>query len=130
MAQTLLNLQKPLEEDVDVAEQEHDNQKELERLRTAGAGVKKAVTWKREDFWHPGDSTNFDRDWRQELEPNNSNSWIEYKWRSFDPELGLNSEEGWIEFANRYKLLVDEFGNSYHVSWNLGMRDIAKPLGV
>jgi hypothetical protein len=97
---------------------------------TAGAGAKKAVSWKREDFWHPGDLSDFDRDWKQELEPNNPNSWIEYKWRSFDPELGLNAEEGWIEFANRYKLLVDEFGNSYHVSWNLGMSDIAKPVGV
>ena len=97
---------------------------------TAGAGVKKAVSWKRENFWHPADLNDFDRDWKQQLEPNNSNSWIEYRWRSFDPELGLNSEDGWIEFANRYKLLVDEFGNSYHVSWNLGMRDIAKPVGV
>jgi len=97
---------------------------------TAGAGVKKAISWKREDFWHPGDLRDFDRDWKQELEPNNPNSWIEYRWRSFDPELGLNSEEGWIEFANRYKLLVDELGHQYHVSWNLGMSDIAKPVGV
>ncbi|MBE9182461.1 hypothetical protein IQ268_28330 [Oculatella sp. LEGE 06141] len=97
---------------------------------TASAGVKKAVSWKRGDFWHPGDLNDFDRDWKQQLEPNNSNSWIEYKWRSFDPELGRDSEDGWIEFANRYKLLVDEFGNSYHVSWNLGMNDIAKPVGV
>lgn len=97
---------------------------------TAGAGVKKAVSWRREDFWHPGDLSDFDRDWKQQLEPNNPNSWIEYKRKSFDPELGLNSENGWIEFANRYKLLVDEFGNSYHVSWNLGMRDIAQPVGV
>jgi|GEM_PF-2167857 len=97
---------------------------------TAGAGVKKAISWKREDFWHPGDLTDFDRDWKRELEPNNSNSWMEYKWRSFDPELGLNSENGWIEFVNRYKLLVDELGNRYHVSWNLGMSDIAKPVGI
>lgn len=97
---------------------------------TVGAGVKKAVSWKREDFWHPEDLTNFDRDWKQSLEPNNPNSWIEYKWRSFDPELGLNAENGWIEFANRYKLLVDEFGNRYHASWNLGMSNIAKPVGV
>jgi hypothetical protein len=97
---------------------------------TSGAGVKKAVSWKREDFWHPADLNDFDRDWKQHLEPNNPNSWIEYRWRSFDPDLGLDSEDGWIEFANRYKLLVDEFGNSYHVSWNLGMRDIAKPVGV
>lgn len=97
---------------------------------TAGAGVKKAVSWKREEFWHPGDLADFDRDWKQKLEPNNPNSWIEYKWRSFDPELGLNAEESWIEFANRYKLLVDKLGNSYHVSWNLGMSDIAKPVGI
>ncbi|MEP0914209.1 hypothetical protein NDI45_25200 [Leptolyngbya sp. GB1-A1] len=97
---------------------------------TAGAGVKKAVGWKREDFWHPGDLSEFDREWKQKLEPNNPNSWIEYRWKSFDPERGITSEDGWIEFANRYKLLVDEFGNSYHVSWNLGMRDIAKPVGV
>jgi hypothetical protein len=97
---------------------------------TSGAGVKKAVSWKREDFWHPGDLADFDRDWKQRLEPNTPDSWIEYKWRSFDPEIGLNSEEGWIEFVNRYKLLVDEFGNRYHVSWNLGMSEIAKPLGV
>lgn len=94
---------------------------------TAGAGVKKAVNWKREDFWHPADLNDFDRDWKQRLEPNNPDSWIEFRWRSFDPELGLNSEDGWIEFVNHYKLLVDEFGNSYHVSRNLGMREIAKP---
>lgn len=97
---------------------------------TDGAGVKKAVQWKREDFWHPGDLAEFDRAWRQHLEPNNSDSWIEYKWRSFDPDLGLQAEDGWIEFANRYKLIVDKFGNSYHVSWNLGMADIGKPVGV
>jgi hypothetical protein len=97
---------------------------------TAGAGVKKAVSWKREAFWHPSDLSNFDRDWKQALEPNNPNSWIEYKWRSFDPELGIESEDGWIEFANRYKLLVDGFGNQYHVSWNLGMSAIAKPLVI
>lgn len=97
---------------------------------TAGAGIEKAISWKREDFWHPADLSDFDRDWKQQLEPNNPNSWIEYRWRSFDPELGLNSEDGWIEFANRYKLLVDDLGNSYHVSWNLEMRDIAKPVGV
>jgi len=97
---------------------------------TAGAGVKKAVTWSREDYWHPGDLNEFDREWQQQLEPNNPNSWIEVKWRSFDPAIGLDSEEGWIEFANRYKLLVDEYGNCYHVSWNLGMTDITKPIGV
>lgn len=97
---------------------------------TAGAGVKKAVCWKREDFWHPGDLADFDRQWQQQLEPNNPNSWIEVKWRSFDPDLGLNSEAGWIEFANHYKLLVDPLGNSYHVSWNLGMSNIAKPVGI
>jgi hypothetical protein len=97
---------------------------------TAGVGVKKAIRWKREDFWHPGDLSDFDRDWKQGLEPNNPQSWIEYKWRSFDPELGLNSEDGWIEFINRYKLLVDELGNSYHVSWNLEMSHITKPIGV
>lgn len=97
---------------------------------TAGAGIKKAVSWKREDFWHPADLDDFDREWTQRLEPNNPDSWIEYRWRSFDPELGVNSEAGWIEFANHYKLLVDDFGNSYHVSRNLGMRDIAKPVGV
>lgn len=97
---------------------------------TAGVGAKKAVSWKREDFWHPSDLSDFDRDWIQTLEPNNPDSWIEFRWRSFDPELGLDSEEGWIEFVNRYKLIVDEYGTAYHVSWNLEMTDIAKPIGV
>jgi hypothetical protein len=94
---------------------------------TAGAGVKKAVKWKRSDFWHPGDLADFEREWRQELEPNNPDSWIEVSWRSFDPDLGMFSSDGWIEFSNRYKLLVDEQGKTYHVSWNLGMRDIPQP---
>lgn len=97
---------------------------------TAGAGVKKAVKWKRSDYWHPQDLIDFDREWAQKLEPNNPDSWIEFSWRSFDPDLGIDSCDGWIEFANRYKLLVDERGNSYHVSLNLGMRDISQPAGV
>lgn len=91
---------------------------------TAGAGIKKAVRWKREDFWHPADITDFDRVWSQQMEPNNPDSWIEYKWRSFEPELGLQAEVGWIEFANRDRLVVEKFWNSHHISWNLGMADI------
>lgn len=94
---------------------------------TAGAGVKKAVKWKRSDFWHPGDLADFEREWRQKLEPNNPDSWVEVSWRSFDPDLGMFSSDGWIEFSNRYKLLVDEQGKTYHVSWNLGMKDIPQP---
>lgn len=97
---------------------------------TAGAGVKKAVKWKRSDYWHPQDLADFEREWRQKLEPNNPDSWMEFKWRSFDPDLGISSPNGWIEFANYYKLLVDDHGNTYHVSQNLGMRDIGQPVGV
>jgi hypothetical protein len=97
---------------------------------TAGAGVKKAVKWKRSDYWHPQDLIDFDREWAQKLEPNNPDSWMEFSWRSFDPDLGIDSCDGWIEFTNRYKLLVDERGNNYHVSLNLGMRDISQPVGV
>lgn len=97
---------------------------------TAGAGVKKAVKWKRSDYWHPQDLADFEREWRQKLEANNPDSWFEFKWRSFDPDLGIDSPDGWIEFANSYKLLVDERGNTYHVSQNLGMRDIGQPIGV
>lgn len=97
---------------------------------TAGAGVKKAVKWKRPDFWHPQDLADFDQEWAQKLEPNNPNSWMEFSWRSFDPDLGIESPEGWIEFTNRYKLLVDEQGNVYHTSFNLGMREISQPVGI
>lgn len=94
---------------------------------TAGAGVKKAVTWKRSDFWHPSDLADFERDWRQGLEPNNPDSWLEFTWRSFDPELGISSPDGWLEFTNRYKLLIDEHGIAYHVSHNLGLQIISQP---
>lgn len=97
---------------------------------TAGAGVKKAVKWKRSDYWHPQDLADFEREWRQKLEPNNPDNWMEFKWRSFDPDLGVSSPDGWIEFSNCYKLLIDEHGNTYHVSKNLGMRDISQPVGV
>jgi hypothetical protein len=97
---------------------------------TAGAGVKKAVKWKRSDYWHPQDLVDFEREWQQKLEPNNPDSWMEFKWRSFDPDLGISSPDGWIEFTNYYKLLVDDHGNTYHVSQNLGMRDISQPVGV
>jgi hypothetical protein len=30
---------------------------------------------------------------------------MEFSWRSFDPDLGISSPDGWIEFTNRYKLL-------------------------
>lgn len=97
---------------------------------TAGAGVKKAVKWKRSDYWHPQDLTDFEKEWRHKLEPNNPDSWMEFKWRSFDPDLGISSSDGWIEFANYYKLLVDEQGHTFHVSRNLGMRDISQPVGT
>lgn len=35
-----------------------------------------------------------------------------------------------IEFTSHYKLLMGELSNSDHTSQNLGMRDIAKPLGI
>ncbi|GAC1504063.1 MAG: hypothetical protein NVS2B14_16890 [Chamaesiphon sp.] len=44
---------------------------------------------------------------------------LHIKWRLFDPELGLSSEHSSIEFTNGYKLLVDELGKSYQVSWDL-----------
>lgn len=97
---------------------------------TAGAGVKKAVKWKRSDYWHSQDLADFEREWRQKLEPNNPDSWMEFRWRSFDPDLGMSSSEGWIEFRNSYKLLKDNSGTTYHVSKNLEMRDIRQPVGV
>ena len=97
---------------------------------TTGAGVKKAVKWKRSDYWHPQDLIDFDKEWAQKLEPNNPDSWMEFSWRSFDPDLGISSPDSWIEFTNRYKLLVDERGNTYHASLNLGMREIRQPVEV
>ena len=35
-----------------------------------------------------------------------------------------------IEFTSHYNLLMGELSSSDHTSQNLGMRDIAKPLGI
>lgn len=93
-----------------------------------GHSMDEALTWKRPDFWHPEDLRVFNRDTHQQLEPDNPASTIQYTWRSFDPELGLDADDGWLSFTTEYRLVRDAYGDLIHIGRNMGMDEIRKPV--
>lgn len=59
---------------------------------------------RREDYWNLEDLANFDREWRQQLRVDGTNS-IEFTYRALDNPLDPNG--GWVQQTTRYSLFVD-----------------------
>jgi hypothetical protein len=88
-------------------------------------GLESAVERRREDYWHLGDLEEFNRLTRQNLEPNNRNSTIEFRLRTHDP-----NGENWLLSINRYRLVTDDRNGLYHAFLNLAVEACPTPIGV
>ena len=92
----------------------------------SGGSVRKAVTWKRPDYWHPRDLMEF----RHESYQHSPGEWWTYTYRTFDPEMGIHSEQGWAELTNEYKLVLDDFETAYQVCRNGDFKIISRPEDI
>lgn len=70
---------------------------------------------RREDYWNLEDLDSFNREWRQVLREDGSNS-IDFKYRALHNPL--DPSEGWGLCVTRYSLLVDG-SEAYHKALNL-----------
>jgi hypothetical protein len=87
-----------------------------------GATLEEAVRRKRQDYWYLPDLTEFQRESRQRLEPNNENSFIEFSWR------GVSKDRiSWRQFITKYRLIQDVYGIMYHGTQNLGVEICTTP---
>lgn len=96
-----------------------------------GHSMTEATTWTRDKFWHPQDLAEFNREAAQRLSLDGSNA-IEYRWRSFDPDLGMSDRTSgnWLEFVTRYSLINGEDGEVYQLCENMAMEEIELPTDL
>lgn len=87
------------------------------------ATPEEATRRKREDYWHLPHLTDFRRDWRQYLEPNNPESTREISFACCDPI----TRGSWRRLTNRYRA-IEVNGQVYHYSVNLGSEAIVSPI--
>ena len=83
----------------------------------------------RDEYFHPGDLQAFLSACRQELEPNNPQSVLEYTYRAFDVDLGINSNDGWRQFTTQYTL-HEVAGNFYQICQAVAVTDIPRPTDL
>lgn len=84
-----------------------------------------AVEWKRPDYWRAEDLLSFQAS--SELWTPNDGEWHEHTYFTFDPLKGPETETGWTHYTNRFKLIVDAYGNQYHVGENLSAEPCDRP---
>lgn len=84
---------------------------------------KDASNWHRSEYWHPQDLVDFRARCQQELEPNNPNSVFEHTYRSFEPNLGMFSNEtgNWLKLTTRYRLFDVGDGEMYQLGENIAI---------
>lgn len=89
-----------------------------------GANLDQVTTWKRSEYWHPEDLSNFNREWAQSMSINGD--WFEYRYRSFDP-LAENPGPDKCDytFVSRYRLIEGPNREMFHLGENLDMIEIA-----
>jgi hypothetical protein len=80
----------------------------------------------RADYWYAPDLEEFDREWKQALRPDGTN-WITKTYRVFN-HADPTDRDGWREFTSRYRLLLDDRGNTYQIGENLNVREILAPV--
>ena len=78
---------------------------------------------RREDYWHLEDLADFNREWRQQLREDSSNS-IEFTYRALDNPLDPNGD--WVRCVSRYRLLKDG-SELYHQAECLDFAPIPRP---
>lgn len=91
--------------------------------------LEEATDWARCQFWHPQDLLDFRNLCKQELTPGGQKN-VEFTWRSFDPDLGMNNPQpgNWLEFTTTYQLFDGGDGHFYQVCDNLDMRETKIPI--
>lgn len=76
----------------------------------AGVGIAETTNWRRPEFWHPADLSEFNRDWQ------NQSRQIEYSYRIRKPR----SADPWEQYTSRFRLLQGEDGLAYHLGVFVG----------
>lgn len=76
----------------------------------AGVGIDETTQWKRPEFWKLDDLDEFNRDWKQRLNSDGSNS-IECRYRIRKP----GTQEPWEWYRSSYRLLQGENNLLYQV---------------
>jgi hypothetical protein len=102
-----------------------------------GHTLDEAVNWCRRDFWHPADLLDLHTKLRDlplvEASGSSLNfsslPFIEHRWTSFDPDLGINNKDegNWLKFRTRYRHFQGEDGVLYQLCENLDFREINPP---
>lgn len=100
-------------------------QSDMNKVLNPGHTMQESCTWRRSQFWHPQDLVDFRRECEQQLNPDGNNT-LEFTWRSFDPDLGMNDNRpgNWLEFTTRYCIFDGGDGDFYQLCENLGMREV------
>lgn len=82
---------------------------------------------RREDYWFPADLESFNREWRQQLREDGTNS-IEFSYLALDDPLNDQQEKlNWVRCTSRYRLLKD--GNQlYHQAQCLDFVPVPRPV--
>ena len=93
------------------------------------ASLTDATNWCRSEYYHPADLESFLQRCQQQLEANNPQSVLENTYRSFEPTMGINSEEGWLEITSRYTL-HEVNGEYFQIGQNIEFRDIPRPADL
>lgn len=89
----------------------------------AGSALQDTVTWRRDQYWHPGDLSEFQQWSRQELQPN-SDRWSEYRYRASNPETATDLLLPTMQLTTRYRL-IDDGIEQYHLALNVDISEIA-----
>lgn len=76
----------------------------------SGVGIDETTQWKRPEFWHPEDLSNFNRDWQRQLDVE-GNGALEYRYRIHKP----NSSDPYEYYRSSYRLLQSDRGELFQV---------------
>lgn len=103
----------------------HDQQQVC--LNSANQGLlsvstRKATSWKRHEYWYLPDLENFEREWRQRLEPDNPQSVLEFTYRSKDTPEHQTFD---LRVTTRYRL-IRSGEELYHYCEAAGMEEVSR----
>lgn len=76
----------------------------------SGVAIDQTTQWKRPEFWHPEDLSDFNRDWRRQLDIE-GNGMLERRYRIHKP----NSNDPWEWYRSSYRLIRGENNVLYQV---------------
>lgn len=77
----------------------------------SGVGIDETTNWRRPEFWHPEDLSQFNQDWQQQLDESGSNA-ISYRYRIHKP----GTDDPYEYYRSSYRLLrADQGGGLFQV---------------